>query len=179
MCLNTAVHGEKLGGTIGSIGGLVFVLVNAGGLPGVLPLVVRIAGVAAFAAAMWVVMRRPTPAGDPPTRQSLRTYWIAVAAEVVAILLGANIINRVFERPELTVCWVVLVVGVHFLPFAKAFDAPVFTPLAWSLIGLAVAGGALALATTATAAAATAVIAGFVLLGFSSLGSLRKAEAGA
>jgi hypothetical protein len=171
--LNTAVHGEKLGGTIGSIGGLVFVLVNAGGLPGPLPLVVRIAGVAAFAAAMWVVMRRP-PAGRPPARQSLRTYWIAVAAEVVAIILGANVINRVFERPELTVCWVVLVVGVHFLPFAKAFDAPVFTPLAWSLIGLAVVGGALTLATTATAAAATAVIAGFVLLGFSSLGSLRK-----
>ncbi|MEU5870291.1 hypothetical protein AB0A73_01870 [Glycomyces sp. NPDC047369] len=167
------MHGEKLGGTIGSIGGLVFVLVNAGGLPGPLPLIARIAGVAAFALAVWVVMRR-APAGRPPARESLRTYWIAVAAEVVAIILGANIINRVFERPELTVCWVVLVVGVHFLPFAKAFDAPVFRPLAWSLIALGAAGGALTVATSAAAAAATAVLAGFVLLAFSSLGSLRK-----
>ncbi|MFB9659622.1 hypothetical protein ACFQS3_07600 [Glycomyces mayteni] len=169
------MHGEKLGAVIGFIGGLVFVLVNAGGLPGPLPLVARIVGVAAFLAAMWVVMRRKLPAAVPPARESLRTYWIAVAAEVVAIIAGANVINRVFEQPDLTVCWVVLVVGVHFLPFAKAFDAPVFTPLAWTLVALGLAGGALTLATTATAAAATAVLAGFVLLGFSSLGSLRKA----
>jgi hypothetical protein len=170
MCLNTPVPGVKIGAMIGAIGGLVFILVNAGGLPGPLPLIVRIAGAAAFALVLWSVIRRQVPAGEPPSRGALRVYWICVAAEVVAIPLGASLINNVLDQPDLTVCWVVLVLGAHFLPFARAFDAPVFTPLGWILIGLAIAGGALTLATSAVAAAATAVLAGVVLLLFSAFG---------
>ncbi|MQM24530.1 hypothetical protein [Glycomyces albidus] len=169
------MQGERIGAMIGAVGGLVFILVNAGGLPGPLPVHARIAGAAAFALVLWLVLRRPPAAGEPPSRSALRTYWICVAAEVVAIPLGASVINNVLEQPDLTVCWVVLVVGAHFLPFARAFAAPVFTPLGWILVGLAVAGGALTLATSAVAAAATAVLAGAVLLGFSALGGRRSA----
>ncbi|WP_344484087.1 hypothetical protein [Glycomyces endophyticus] len=171
--------GPKLGSMIGAVGGLVFILVNAGGLPGPLPLIVRIAGVIAFALVLWTVLRRPGVGGEPPSRSAMRTYWICVAAEVVAIPLGASVINNVFEQPDLTVCWVVLVVGAHFLPFARAFDAPVFTSLGWVLIGLAVAGGALALATGAVAAAATAVLAGAALFLFSAFGGRVREPAAA
>ncbi|GAA2285810.1 hypothetical protein GCM10009853_046020 [Glycomyces scopariae] len=169
--------GQKLGALIGAIGGLVFILVNAGGLPGPLPLILRIAGVAAFALVLWAVSRRPGPGGEPPSRKAMRTYWICVAAMVVAIPVGAALINNVLERPELTVCWVVLIVGAHFLPFARAFDAPVFTQLGWALIGLAVVGGAVTLATSGVAAAGTAVLAGVVLLLFSAFGGRPRVRA--
>lgn len=173
------MNGERIGALVGAIGGLVFVLVNAGGLPGPAPLIARCLGVAAFAFVVWYAVLRPRPGraeAGPPTRGAMRLYWICVGAMGLAIPLGAAAINNVLDTPELTVCWVVLVVGAHFLPFAKAFDAPVFTPLAWTLIGLAVIGGALTLALAVQAAAWTAVLAGAALLGFSAAGARPGAE---
>jgi hypothetical protein len=67
--------------------------------------------------------------------------------------------------------WVVLVVGVHFLPFANAFHLPVFRWLAASLVVVALIGAVPTLATTsATAPGWTGVAAGFVLLSFSAAG---------
>ena len=66
--------------------------------------------------------------------------------------------------------WVVAVVGAHFLPFARAFHAPVFTPLAWTLIGLAVVGTVASIVVSPLAAAWTAVLAGVALLAFGLFG---------
>ena len=71
---------------------------------------------------------------------------------------------------ELVVVWVVFVVGLHFLPFARAFGLPVFDLLAWTLIALAVVGGVLTVTADAVAGRWTAVAAGFVLLGFAAAG---------
>lgn len=164
----------RYGPLIGSIGGLVFVMVNAGGLPGAAPLVVRVLGVAAFAFVLWFALFRPQSYRAPkaaPTAHEMRVYWICVGAMVLAIPLGATVINNVLGLPELTICWVVLVVGAHFLPFAKTFEAPVFAPLAWVLIALAVVGGALALALDVQAESWAAVLAGAALLFFSALGA--------
>ncbi|WP_051393031.1 hypothetical protein [Glycomyces arizonensis] len=168
------MSGERIGSLIGAIGGLVFILVNAGGLPGAAPLVARCLGVAAFAFVVWYAVVRPRPGAveaRPPTRRAMRVYWICVGAMALAIPVGAAVVNNVLDAPELTVCWVVLVVGAHFLPFAKAFDAPVFAPLAWTLVGIAVVGGALTLALDEQAAAWTAVLAGAALLAYVALGS--------
>jgi len=168
------VDGERIGALVGSIGGLVFILVNAGGLPGPAPLIARCLGVAAFAFVVWYAVLRPRPGRaetGPPPREAMRVYWICVGAMGLAIPLGAAAINNVLDLPELTVCWVVLVVGAHFLPFAKAFEAPVFAPLAWTLMALAVLGGTLTLALAVQAAAWAAVLAGAALLGFSALGA--------
>ncbi|WP_051325269.1 hypothetical protein [Glycomyces tenuis] len=164
----------RFGPLIGSIGGLVFILINAGGLPGAAPLVVRLLGVAAFAFVIWFAIFRPRSHRAPkatPTPHEIRVYWTCVGAMAAAIPLGAIVIANVLDVPELTVCWVVLVVGAHFLPFAKTFEAPVFTSVAWTLIGLAVIGGALTLAVDAQAAAWAAVLAGVALLFFSALGA--------
>jgi hypothetical protein len=167
------MSGARIGAVVGSVGGLVFILVNAGGLPGSAAQVVRVIGVAAFFAARWLQRPRSGEAGvaTRPGRRAMRVYWLCVAAEVISIPVGANIITRVFDRPELVVLWVVAVVGAHFLPFAAAFKAPVFAPLGWILIGLAAAGVVVSLAVDDVAAAWTGVVAGVVLLGFATFGT--------
>ncbi|MFC7246156.1 hypothetical protein ACFQO7_27090 [Catellatospora aurea] len=170
------MRGERIGAMIGSIGGLVFILVNAGELSAPVSTLARVVGVLAFAAVVWFAVIRPSGAqgpAEPPSRQAIRVYGFSVTAMALGIPIGANLINNVLDQPLLTVPWVVLVVGAHFLPFASAFDAPVFARLGWTMIGLAVAGGVLALTVTQAASAWTGVLAGVALLGFSAAGSLQ------
>ncbi|MEV4416022.1 hypothetical protein [Catellatospora sp. NPDC049609] len=171
------MRGERIGAIIGSIGGLVFILINAGQLAAPLSTVVRVAGALGFAAVVWFAVIRPgapaAPAG-PPTGRAIRIYWAAVAAMVVAIPAGAALLNNVLDRPALTPLWVVFVVGAHFLPFAGAFEAPVFARLAWTMMGLAAAGAVLGVLVTASAVAWAGVLAGAALLAFSAAGSMRR-----
>ena len=89
-----------------------------------------------------------------------------VAFEVVLLPVGVNVLIRMDHR-ELTVPWVVLVVGIHFLPFARAFRSPVFHALGLVLIGLAAVGGCLAVLVGPDAGALTAGVgSGIALLGF-------------
>jgi hypothetical protein len=159
-----------IGSIIGAIGGLVFVLVNAGAIPGTVYW--EVAAVAAFLAiAYFVVLRGPRVHQPAPSRSALRTYGICVAAMVVAIPLGASLITNVLDKPDAVPIWVVFVVGVHFLPFARAFHLPVFRWLAVALMLVAALGTTLLLVSDDAAAAGwTGVIAGFVLLFFSAVG---------
>ncbi|MDI1462638.1 hypothetical protein QEZ54_16820 [Catellatospora sp. KI3] len=159
---------------IGSIGGLVFILINAGQLSAPVDTVVRIVGVLGFVAVVWFAVIRPSGARGPaeaPSRRAIRIYGTSVTAMVLGIFVGANVINNVLHQPVLTLPWVVLLVGAHFLPFAGAFHAPVFARLGWTMIGLAVAGGVLALTVDDAASAWTGVLAGICLLAFSAAGS--------
>jgi hypothetical protein len=168
---------ERIAPMIGAVGGLVFILINAGELPGPVSLVIRGVGVAAFVFVLWfaVLRRRPDRAPlEPPSPRAMRIYWISVAAEAAAIPIGATVIAAALGLPQLTVCWVILVVGVHFLPFATAFELPIFTHMGWTLVALAVVGGALTLAVSDLAAPATAILAGVVLLFFSALGAAQR-----
>lgn len=168
------MRGERIGAMIGSIGGLVFVLINAGELSAPVSTVARVVGVLAFAAVVWFAVIRPSGAqgpAEPPSRQAIRVYGTSVTAMALGIPVGAGVINNVLHQPALTVPWVVLLVGAHFLPFAGAFKAPVFARLGWTMIGLAVAGGVLALTVTPAASPWTGVLGGLALLGFSAAGS--------
>lgn len=157
-----------VGSVIGAVAGLVFVLANAGELPAAAAF--RIAGLITFVLVGIVLRRGPGTEPAHPSRTAMRTYLLCVAGEVVAIPVGALVLRTLDGPPELVVVWVVLVVGVHFLPFARAFGMPVFGLLAWTLIALAAAGGALTSAVDAGAGPWTAVAAGFVLLGFAATG---------
>lgn len=157
-----------IGSAIGAIAGLVFVLVNAGALPAAM--VLRVVGVAGFVAVLFVVLRAPDTARPAPSRSALRIYAACVVGEVVAIPVGAAVISNAAHEPTAVVAWVVVVVGVHFGPFAKAFALPMFGWLAGVLCALGVAGLGLAFAVDAVFAAAAAVVAGYVLLVFSAAG---------
>jgi hypothetical protein len=165
------MHGQKFGSWVGVVAGLAFVAFNVGGLPDPWPVLLWAAGLVVVALAAVVIVRAPVVVAKPPSRRAIRVYGWCVTAMIVAIPVGASLLNGPLDAPELTVVWVVAVVGAHFLPFASAFEAPVFRSLAWTLLAVAVVGAAATLLIGKDAAPATAVVAGFVLLGFAALGA--------
>lgn len=161
---------RPLGSLVGAVAGLAFVLLNAGAVPATRVWQV-LAVVAALVIAWFVVLRGPRVTQAAPDRAAVRTYGFAVTAMLVAIPVGASLLTNVLDRPHAVVVWVVLVVGAHFLPFARAFALPVFRILALSLLTVAVVGAVPTLASdSATAAGWTGVAAGFVLQAFSAVG---------
>lgn len=159
--------GQRIGSMIGAIGGLVFVLVNAGPLGTALSLVLRVLGGLVFVATVWfAVIRSRTVDSGPPPRSAMREYAISVVAELVAIVVGAQILVRVLHRPELSLVWVVFVVGVHFIPFSRAFGLARFAVLGVALMVMALIGGLITVLVTPLGSPWTGVVAGLVLLGF-------------
>jgi hypothetical protein len=165
--------GRKLGSLIGAIGGLVFVLANSGELAAGTAL--KAVAVVLFVVTLVAIARGSAPPPPPPTPDAIRTYWLCVTGEVLAIPGGAAVL-RGLDHEELVPIWVVLVVGVHFVPFARAFATPLFAWLGLLLIATSIAGGAVSLAGWDDAAPWTAVAGGFMLLGFSLGGLLRPSR---
>lgn len=150
-----------MGAVVGAVGGLVFVLVNAGGLPGAVP--VRAAAVVVALAVLALALLRPPPAPPEPGPRAWRTYQLSVLAMVVAIPAGAAVLGGA-GRDDLVLPWVVLVVGLHFLPFAGAFGTPLFRALGLTMAVVATAGAVCVRAGVQDAAPWTGVVAGGVLL---------------
>lgn len=165
------MRGEKIGSSIGVLAGVAFVLLNAGTLGGPLQWSLRISALVVAAMVLYSVARAPSVQSAPPSRRAVRVYGWSVSAMVLAIAAGASVLNGPVDLPELTVVWVVAVVGAHFLPFASAFAAPVFHHLSWTLPGVAGLGAMLTLTVDDLAASWTAVAAGFVLIGAGASGA--------
>ncbi len=167
---------DRLGAVVGAVFGLVFVLVNSGAAGAPWATVLRVLGALVFVAVLWHQRRYSASSGPAGTRPgALRTYWTSVVLEVVALVAGTAILSRT-GHGEYGVAWVALVVGVHFLPFASAFDLPSFRWLGASLIALGVAGTALGVAGLGAVAPAlvAGVGSGFVLMGFASVRFVRN-----
>lgn len=158
---------------MGAVGGLVFVLVNAGPLPGA-P-VLRVLAGRGFAAVV-VLVARSRVVSPAPSAGAARVYGLSVLAMVLAIIAGANVLTRLLDRSDLVLCWVVLVVGAHFVPFASAFSAPVFTTLGLALVAVGLLGGVGVLAGVADAQRWCGVVAGAVLLGAAAWGVARPGQ---
>jgi hypothetical protein len=169
---------EKLGSLIGAVFGLVFVLVNAGPLPSVISIVVRVLGVITFLIvliALIAVRRRSRPAdrSRPAGGGFGQGYWLVVAAEVVAILVGVRLLAGPLETPDAGVAWVALVVGVHFVALAVVWAQPLFHWLGGSLTLCGVVGLIVAFAGAHQAAVASVggILPGALLLAFSLWGA--------
>ena len=163
-----------LGSLVGGLGGLAFVLGNAGGLPPGWPWPVRALGLLAFAAVLWFAVVRVWDVRDTtaPAPAALRTYGLSVVVMLLLFPVGSLVLRQVVGRPELTLPWVVLVVGLHFLPMAWAFRAPVLRAVGLGLVAVAVLGAVLVLAVgPGWPVAATGVAAGAVLLAAASAGA--------
>ena len=159
---------QRLGLTIGTVFGLVFVLVNAGELPSPWPLALRAAGVAAlvgFLLALRTAARRPVTgrSGDVGFN---RGYGIVVAVEVVALLTGLQVLGRVLDAPEAGVAWVSVVVGLHFNALAVVWRESSLHVLGAAMTACGVTGLVLAAVDAGQPAIATVggVVPGFLLL---------------
>ncbi len=91
-------------------------------------------------------------------RRAMRIFWWTCAGEVAGILVGVNVAANL-GHPEWQPLAVMLVVGLHFLPLAVAFDYKPHLVTGVALTGWALAcpvlfaAGALAPAALATAGA--------------------------
>lgn len=162
---------------MGALGGLAFVLGNAGGLPEGWPWPVRVLGLVGFAAVLWFAVVRVWDVREttPPERGALRTYGLSVLGMVLLFPVGGLLLGGLAGRPELVLPWVVLVVGAHFLPMARAFRAPVLRAVGLALGAVAVLGAVLVLALgPGWPVSATAVAAGFTLLAAAWSGGRRR-----
>src|SRR5699024_4206109 len=119
--------------------GVAFVIINAAPLPEPWPARTRMAGVTAAALlALWTLLRRVPPAPHPH-RQAMAVYWRWVGIEAAAIFVGARSLMWL-DAKQFGVIWVIAVVGVHFIPFARAFGRPSYRTLGITLIVIAAAG---------------------------------------
>jgi hypothetical protein len=124
-----------------------------------------------FAGSMVARFRRSATAMDDP--RVSRRYGITVGVEFAAIAIGALVLGLT-GHPAYTAPWILLVVGVHFIPLGRLFGS---VDLLWSglvLCAVAVAG---AVTGAVSAVAPSAVAGGFggLVLVVTAVTSLRRA----
>ena len=163
--ISRAGHPVVFGGLIGVVGGMAFLLAGIAGLPGDAQSMLRSAAVAlaVFALAAVLLRRRTLPALPPPAPGALRVYGAAV---VVMLLLFpvTRLVARAADAPTAQIALVAAVVGGHFLPFARAFQAPVFWWIGGAMAVLGLAGAVLAALGDPVAGPAGAAEAGAAML---------------
>lgn len=81
-------------------------------------------GWAIYAIRMGRRLRRQYPPSSLSARRAVAKPFLLVVLMEVLALLGVAILARRLDRPDLSVDWCAMVVGLHFLPLAKIFRAP-------------------------------------------------------
>ncbi len=153
------------GPVIGAVGATVFVHANRGQLTDTAStgaLALWTGALAAFVWAVFLFPRRFPPPGPLP--RSAGWVYLASVIGMIALIQAGRFVLQAGDRDELAPAVIVLAVGLHFLPFARAFRAPVFARLGVVMAALGGTGLVLGLAWTATAAPAAAVVTGLVML---------------
>lgn len=120
-------HPVVSGGLIGIVGGAAFVFGGVAGLPepAQAPLRWAAAGVVALALVAVLFCRRALPAPRPPAAGAGRVYGVCVVA-MLLLMPFTRLAALALDAPTAQISLVAAVVGAHFLPFARAFHAPVF-----------------------------------------------------
>ena len=136
--------------------GFIYVMANAGTLPGNAAIAVRTVGILA-AVGLLISLPRPDRA-DPPNVGFTRDYWLIVAGEVIVGLGGLALLNGVLGIHDASIAWISLVVGIHFFGFYVIWHLPV---MVWIGAAITVCGVAGLIAAGVNLSAATiAVVAG-------------------
>jgi hypothetical protein len=159
------MHPQVLGGLVGAVGASAFVLVNRTELPAPWPVVALVLWLVALGAFAWasLLRRRVLPELPAPGPRAGAVYGCAVLGMVGLIVAGGAVL-RATGHEDLQPALVALAVGLHFLPFAAAFRAPVFRVLGALVGAVGAAGLLLGLVAGPVWALAAAVVAGLVML---------------
>jgi hypothetical protein len=138
--------GLVIGSLIAISFGLVFILLNSGGVAAPWPTVIRVAGVVAavvLLAGVVRVSRAEVPAGTHDAGVRGFSDWrfrVIALVEFVSIFAGIFLLNTVFHLQATGVAWVAFVVGVHFVALALIWRMPMFTVLGVVMAVLGVLG---------------------------------------
>ena len=101
---------------------------------------------------------------ERPRLLALAVYGACVVLQVAVIATGMNALAAT-GRSELRPALIAAVVGLHFLPFARAFAERMFLLLGGAVAALGIAGLLAGWFGVPRAAEAAAVLAGLVMLG--------------
>ena len=158
-------HPVVSGGLIGVIGGGAFLFGGIAGLPAEHQGTLRGSAIALIGFTLVVVLlrRRVLPAVQAPARGALRVYGIAVVA-MLALFPVTRLVALALDAPTAQIALVAAVVGGHFLPFARAFQAPVFWWIGGAMAVLGLAGAVVAVLGDPVAGPAGAAAAGAAML---------------
>jgi hypothetical protein len=161
--------GALIASIISAAFGVGWIQWGAENLSGTAPIVIRVVGgVIGLVIIVRCIRLRLTSRGESgPGQRSMfasRGYRLVVAGEVIALVAGGLVLSATHQT-EYQICWIALVVGVHFLGFGKLF-ATRYYYIGAALIIAAVAGTILGLAGDGVAAvqAVTGFVSGLVLL---------------
>ena len=144
-------HPVVSGGLIGVVGGGAFLFGGIAGLPAEHQGTLR--GSAAA----------PADAAHRADARPRRVYGIAVVT-MLALLPVTRLVALALDAPTAQIALVAAVVGGHFLPFARAFQAPVFWWIGGAMAVLGLAGAVLAALGDPVAGPAGAAAAGAAML---------------
>ena len=159
------VDPRRWGSLIGLIGGLVFIGSYSSVLGAAVSTLAWVAGVVLALAALSAHYVWPVALGPMarPSRFALAIYVACVAGELALINLGSRALTAAGDgalRPGL----IAVVVGLHFIPFAWAFQERMFFWLGGLVCGLGATGLLAGAMGVAHAAEALAVLSGLVML---------------
>jgi hypothetical protein len=162
------LRGALVAISIEGIFGALWALWGSSVLPAPYSVIVALIGVVAGLWLMVGSIRIVRTLTDEPAPGSMVTNWryrLIVVAEALLIVVGAVVLNLT-RNGQYLAPWAALVVGLHFLLFARIFS-PRFALLGWPLVGAAVLGTVLGLVFGGreVVVATTALISSAVLLG--------------
>ena len=158
-------HPVVSGGLIGVIGGGAFLFGGIAGLPAEHQGTLRGVAISLISFTLVVVLlrRRMLTTVPTPARGALRVYGIAVVA-MLALFPVTRLVALALDAPTAQIALVAAVVGGHFLPFARAFQAPVFWWIGGAMAVLGLADAVLAALGDPVAGPAGAAAAGAAML---------------
>ncbi len=159
------VDPRRWGSLVGLVGGLVFVLISSGAFPATVQVPARAAAVALALAALFAHFVRPVALGPlvRPDPRALALYGACVVGELALIALGTAVLVAA-GRTDLRPALIAAVVGLHFLPMARAFGERMFLVLGAPVAAVGVAGLLAGAAGVPRAGDAAALLAGLVML---------------
>lgn len=150
---------------VGAAGASVFVLANRGDVPAPWPTVALLAWAAALVPYVWSVLIRPRRFAEvePVGARAGLTYAGSVVGMLALIRLGSYVLDET-DRSGLRPALIVVAVGLHFLPFARAFRTPMFRALGSLMTLLGGTGLVLGWVWDEQVAVASAVLSGIAML---------------
>ncbi|MFC7432858.1 MULTISPECIES: hypothetical protein [unclassified Agrococcus] len=156
---------RRVGALVGIAGGLVFVLSNLAWAPPALGIALRLLAVGLAVATLAALFARPRALGAPAS-VGVGAWWVYLAS--VAGMLGLIAVARLAltatgHEAAIPVA-IAVAVGLHFLPFARAFRERHFVDLGVALTVVGLVGVVAAVAAGAPVGEAAAVVAGLTML---------------
>lgn len=159
------VDPRRWGSLVGVAGAMVFITGYSLVLGSTASTAVRLAGLAGVVAVLFAHFVRPVRLG-PLARlrpRALAVYFGCVLAELAVIAIGARALTAAGQH-QLQPALIVAVVGLHFIPFAWAFQERMFLHLGGVVALIGATGLAAGVLGVLHAASASAVVAGLAML---------------